>query len=52
LQKCIDALEKLSNHDILDGIGELLNEKQKAWVKAKLKSETIFLLKLALSNEQ
>lgn len=51
LETCIDDLEKLSNRGILSGIGELLDEKQKAWVKSKLKDETIFLLKLALSNE-
>lgn len=49
LQKCIHELEKLSNRNILSGIGELLDEKQKAWVKVHLKSETIFLLKLELS---
>lgn len=51
LQACIDELEKMSNRNILSGIGELLDEKQKKWVKAKLLPETIFLLKLALSNE-
>jgi predicted nucleotidyltransferase component of viral defense system len=50
LQVCISDLEKMSNRSILSGIGELLNEKQKAWAKAKLLPETIFLLKLALSN--
>lgn len=45
LSKCILALEQLSNRNILSGIGELLNEKQKGWVKAHLKSDTIFLLK-------
>ncbi len=52
LQKCIYLLEKMSNQNILSGIGELLDNKQKDWVKAKLKSETIFLLKLRLDNEK
>lgn len=52
LQVCINELEKVSNKNILSGIGELLDEKQKAWVKGKLKDETIFLLKLALENEK
>ncbi len=52
LQKCIEALEKLPNRDILAGMGELLDEKQKAWVKAKLISEVIFQLKLTLENEK
>lgn len=51
LHICIADLEKMSNRNILSGIGELISEKQKAWVKAKLLPDTIFLLKLALSNE-
>jgi len=51
LQTCINELEKLPERGILAGLGELLDAKQKAWVKANLKSDTIFLLNLALSNE-
>lgn len=52
LQKCIDALEKMSNENILSGMGELLTPKQKDWARAKLRTETIFLLKLKLENEK
>jgi len=52
LKACIAALKKVDNKDILAGMGELLTEKQKTWVKAKLVTDTIFLLKLALDNEQ
>ena len=52
MQKTIILLEKMSNRNILSGIGELVDAKQKAWVKAKLKEETIFLLKLALEGEK
>lgn len=52
LQKNIEALEKVNNKNLLSGLGELLDDKQKVWVKTKLKDETIFLLKLALSNEK
>ncbi|MDD3150504.1 MAG: nucleotidyl transferase AbiEii/AbiGii toxin family protein [Candidatus Gastranaerophilales bacterium] len=52
LQKCIDSLEKITDQNILSGMGELLDNKQKDWVKAKLRTETIFLLKLALDNEK
>lgn len=45
LQKCIDALERLNHRNILSGIGELLNKKQKVWAKTHLKSDTLFLLK-------
>jgi len=52
LEKCIKLLEKMNDKNILAGLGELLTEGQKAWAKDKLKEETIFLLKLALKNEQ
>jgi predicted nucleotidyltransferase component of viral defense system len=51
LKKCINNLEKMSNQNILSGLGELLNAKQKNWVKTRLKDETIFLLKREMSNE-
>ncbi len=51
LQECINVLEKMSDKNILSGMGELLDNRQKDWVRAKLKSETIFLLKLRLDNE-
>lgn len=50
LEACINKLEKLNNRHILDGVGELLTPNQKDWAKAKLKTETIFLLKLKLAE--
>jgi uncharacterized membrane protein YheB (UPF0754 family) len=50
LKKCIQMLESMSNRGILSGLGELLDVKQKVWVKANLRTETIFLLKLKLEN--
>lgn len=52
LKKCIEVIEKLGDWDILAGMGELLNEKQKDWVRAKLKDEVLFSLRLALENEK
>ena len=52
LQKNIELLEKTTDRNILSGMGELLDEKQKAWVKSKLRAETVFLLKLVLDNEK
>ena len=52
LQKCIDSLEKITDQNILSGMGELLDVKQKDWVRSKLRTETIFLLKLKLENEK
>lgn len=52
LFKCFELLEKMDNRHILDGLGELLTEDQKDWARAKLKSETIFLLKARLESEK
>ena len=52
LKKCIDVMEKFDDNNILSGMGELLTEKQKAWAKAKLKSEALFSLRLALEKEK
>lgn len=46
VKSCIKKLEELNNSRILDGAGELLTVKQKEWIKANLKSETISLLSL------
>lgn len=50
ISKCILQVEKIGNNHILDGLGELLTPSQKDWAKAKLKIETISLLKLLLPN--
>ena len=52
LKKCIDAMEKFDDSNMLSGMGELLTEKQKDWAKTKLKSETLFALRLALEKEK
>jgi len=52
LKKCIEGLEKFDDSNILSGMGELLTEKQKSWAKAKLKSEALFSLRLALEKEK
>lgn len=52
LKKCIDAMEKFDDSNMLSGMGELLTEKQKAWAKTKLKPEALFSLRLALEKEK
>ncbi len=52
ITKCIKKLEKVSNRAILSGMGELLDRRQKDWARAKLKTETIFLLKVMLESEK
>lgn len=52
INHCVNALEKMSDRNILSGIGELLEQKQKSWVKANLRKDTIFLLKLILDQSK
>jgi predicted nucleotidyltransferase component of viral defense system len=43
---CISKLEQLDNKHMLDGLGDLLSDSRKDWVRSKLKSETLFSLQL------
>lgn len=45
LPACISAIEQIKDNQILHGLGELLSEKEKAWVKNNLREETTFLLR-------
>lgn len=45
VKKCIKTLEDWPLKHILDGMGELLDESTKDWVKKNLIKDTIFLLK-------
>jgi len=51
LETSITSLET-KKHNILHGIGELLDQKQKYWVKNNLKKDVLFLLKIMLENEK
>ena len=51
LKQCIKFVKDLSDRAILAGIGELIDAKQKAWIKAHLKKDTAFLLKVRLEQE-
>jgi len=52
LEESIKRLEATDGRDMLSGLGELVEtEKQKDWVRTKLKPDIIFLLKLAQQNE-
>lgn len=52
VMKCIELLERMNHRSILDGLGEMLTESQKDWARAKLQTETIFLLKAMLESEK
>ena len=44
LQMCIDTLNSLSDKGLLNGIGDLIDDKMKNFVRTKLRTETIILL--------
>lgn len=46
VEKAVEQLEHVSDRNILDGVGELLTDRQKDWARAKLRVDTISLLKL------
>lgn len=52
LKRCIVFIESLSDRNILSGMGELLDKKQKAWAKTNLRKDTVFLLKVRLEQEK
>lgn len=52
LQRCVDGLEKKGDRNILSGMGELLDPKQKSWAKNNLRKDTIFLLKIMEESEK
>lgn len=45
IQKCINHLEKMSDRGILNGLGELMDEDMKKFVRTKLRTETISMLR-------
>jgi len=52
MNKCIEFIESLSDRNILSGMGELLDERQKVWAKTNLRKDTVFLLKVRLEQEK
>jgi predicted nucleotidyltransferase component of viral defense system len=50
LEKCIESLTTFNDKNILSGLGDLLSEDARHFVKTKLKNETLFLLRLAHQN--
>ncbi len=45
LADCIATIEQVKDNELLQGLGELINEKEKAWVKKHLRKEVVLLLK-------
>jgi len=50
LADCISVIKQIKDNQILQGLGELLSEKEKIWVKNNLRQETIFMLKNYISS--
>jgi hypothetical protein len=50
LADCVTFIEKVKDKQMLQGLGELVdNEKEKAWIRIHLKTDTIFMLKNYMS---
>lgn len=49
LADCLKVIEKIKDSQLLQGLGELLDDKEKSWAKKNLKAEVLFLLKNYLS---
>ncbi|MDR0572463.1 MAG: nucleotidyl transferase AbiEii/AbiGii toxin family protein [Tannerella sp.] len=45
IQKCIDYFESMSDRGLLNGLGELTDEDMKKFVRVKLRTETLSLLR-------
>ncbi|MBI2327814.1 nucleotidyl transferase AbiEii/AbiGii toxin family protein [Candidatus Curtissbacteria bacterium] len=48
--KCIKVIERVDARYILQGLGEILDDRQKAWVRQNLKKELLFLMKFYLTQ--
>ena len=51
LGTCLELLDKIDNKGILAGMGELLTERQKDWVRKSLKAELLFQIKLFIETQ-
>lgn len=50
LADCVTFIEKVKDKQILKGLGELVdNEKEKVWIRAHLKTDSIFMLRNYIS---
>ncbi len=50
LKKCLRAIKNIKESQILHGLGEVIDRKQKNWLRANLKKELIFLIQYYLKN--
>ena len=45
LADCLNIVENIKSNEVMAGLGELVNEKEKDWIRNYLIKETVFLLK-------
>ncbi len=50
LKKCISQVKKVDEKYILQGLGEMVGEEQKHWIRKNLKKELLFLMNLYLKQ--
>lgn len=50
LVSCLKTIENIKDNQIMTGLGELVNEKEKEWIKNKLKEEAVFMVKNYISS--
>lgn len=49
IKDCITLIEKVKDNEILQGLGELIDDAQKTWLKKHLRAEILLLLKNYMS---
>ncbi|MBI2995121.1 MAG: nucleotidyl transferase AbiEii/AbiGii toxin family protein [Candidatus Melainabacteria bacterium] len=50
IKQCIEIINKINEKYILQGIGELLDEKTKEWTRKNLKKDVVFLMRVKLES--
>jgi predicted nucleotidyltransferase component of viral defense system len=50
LSACLETVEGIKDNQIMTGLGELVAEKEKDWIKNSLREETVFMLKNYISS--
>ena len=50
IEKTVEKIKKIKKNQLLQGLGELLDEKQKPWVKENLQKEALFYLEYLLEE--
>ena len=46
---CLEVIEKIKDNEIMTGLGELVKEEEKEWIRKDLSEETIFMIKNYIS---